>query len=53
VDVDAPESLILGAARRVLDDGAFRDAARGIARAIAEAPGVEGALRVVDRVAGR
>ena len=54
VDTATAEETIAGQpAPVVLDDGAFQDAARGIARAIAEAPGVEGALRVVDRVAGR
>jgi UDP:flavonoid glycosyltransferase YjiC (YdhE family) len=53
LDIDAPEAVILAAARRVLDGAMFHDAARDIAQAIAREPGVGGALRVVDRVAGR
>jgi UDP:flavonoid glycosyltransferase YjiC (YdhE family) len=53
LDIDSPGALILGAARRVIDDDSFHDSARDMARAIAAEPGVAGALRVIDRVAAR
>ena len=53
LDVNAPAEVILGTARRVLDDDTFRRAARDIARAMARDSGVDGAVAVVDRIAGR
>jgi UDP:flavonoid glycosyltransferase YjiC (YdhE family) len=53
LDADAPQELILGAARRVLNEDAFHTVARAIAHSIAREPGVAGALEVVDGIAGR
>jgi UDP:flavonoid glycosyltransferase YjiC (YdhE family) len=53
VAADAQPQPILAAVQRVLDDETFRDAALDVARAIARAPGVAGAIAVIDHAASR
>jgi UDP:flavonoid glycosyltransferase YjiC (YdhE family) len=51
LDANAPQGHILRAARRVLDDETFVTAARAMAQAIANEPGIDGALAIIDGIA--